>query len=779
DLHRQANNPTTPTTLLPTTPTPTLALNHHNSETCPLMPHRFPVAALVAPMLMLFVGPSRQFQELITGFGLLALSLFSVFCGVWAYQYDQREQRFRFLADRGVPPELAWLSKQIVRLSVVATAVLSLFFSMALIFILHRPMHSPFDLASYLTIIAVTNYSVGQLFGQLIRSPIVATFLACLFSGLLFAWTICVEQIHVPIVFQFAPAAILLAASYLRSRDWMEERRSLAAWSRLTASVLVPFALLYCGIGLYRMSGVPQVDQAVVSKNLIRPSVVKYEPAVRNGQSNYSMISEVFGGERAAMFSEIGTIIRAAKEQSVQRPIDPNQPNLDSPPQNEALIREIEVLMQQGYLEHYHAALVSVLAEQTGPVRWPLAEPLLRELHARHFTVTRQLFRTATRDSNLIWPEELYRNRGEWQEFKPLSYLLALSADAAMRAGRWEEAIEDALGLWRFSRQIMRQPPQYEWTLSNHAIRLADQQLVSVAEKSRSPELIRRIIRELSATGPAWPSSTDDVREQWAAWDQTTLESNLISTVHRQGMQSRNFGIMPTFLNRVFPWELSRSRRELSGLFAARLAIWEAIDAVVRDGHADRVRLIPPSPPTQTRPATTVANVKQPVAQPTALMPEERLLQQSRPLFQQSLFLSFSDKTSPPINDILRREVWHRTLILRLALIAWRHEHGQLPERLEDLVGPYLERLPLDPLSGKPYLLLKTLEEFQQWAPESTLTTQNPEWLKEILPGIFTPSLRMGGELRVTRPDGRGETWIEFDSPSDSTRGWGLSSPKQ
>ena len=122
---------------------------------------------------------------------------------------------------------------------------------------------------------------------------------------------------------------------------------------------------------------------------------------------------------------------------------------------NVCLVQEAKGFSRQkGYLERYHAGLVSVLAERSGAVRWPLAEPLLRELHARHFSQTRQLFRTATRDSNLIWPEELYRNSCEWREFKPFSYLLALSADEAARTGRWEEAIEDTLGVWRFGRHL-------------------------------------------------------------------------------------------------------------------------------------------------------------------------------------------------------------------------------------------------------------------------------------------------------------------------------------
>jgi hypothetical protein len=36
-----------------------------------------------------------------------------------------------------------------------------------------------------------------------------------------------------------------------------------------------------------------------------------------------------------------------------------------------------------------------------------------------------------------------------------------------------------------------------------------------------------------------------------------------------------------------------------------------------------------------------------------------------------------------------------------MALEGWKHEHGALPERLDQLAGDYFDQLPLDPRSGK------------------------------------------------------------------------------
>jgi len=49
------------------------------------------------------------------------------------------------------------------------------------------------------------------------------------------------------------------------------------------------------------------------------------------------------------------------------------------------------------------------------------------------------------------------------------------------------------------------------------------------------------------------------------------------------------------------------------------------------------------------------------------------------------------------VNEITRQ----RALLVELALLAYRLDHGEYPERLDQLVGVYLEKLPPDPFSGQ------------------------------------------------------------------------------
>jgi hypothetical protein len=64
----------------------------------------------------------------------------------------------------------------------------------------------------------------------------------------------------------------------------------------------------------------------------------------------------------------------------------------------------------------------------------------------------------------------------------------------------------------------------------------------------------------------------------------------------------------------------------------------------------------------------------------------------------------------------------HATRLI-LALEAWKLQHGELPERLDALVGPYFDRLPVDPYSGEPFRYfregVKIAFPWNQYSPTS------------------------------------------------------------
>jgi ABC-type transport system involved in multi-copper enzyme maturation permease subunit len=58
-----------------------------------------------------------------------------------------------------------------------------------------------------------------------------------------------------------------------------------------------------------------------------------------------------------------------------------------------------------------------------------------------------------------------------------------------------------------------------------------------------------------------------------------------------------------------------------------------------------------------------------------------------------------------------------RATHLLLALQAWKLQNGSLPDSLQDLVGPYLDRMPNDPYTGKPFHYLQNgFERAAHWS---------------------------------------------------------------
>ncbi len=82
--------------------------------------------------------------------------------------------------------------------------------------------------------------------------------------------------------------------------------------------------------------------------------------------------------------------------------------------------------------------------------------------------------------------------------------------------------------------------------------------------------------------------------------------------------------------------------------------------------------------------------------------------------------------------DFVRMETRRRAVLVHLALAGWAAEHGALPERLEDLVGPFLKHLPLDPYAANPF------EYFPQGTP-APVVDRDPR-TEQLLSSVIVPA---------------------------------------
>ena len=172
------------------------------------------------------------------GFLSLVLCVLPALLGVWSFHHDQRQSLFRFLADRGGSPKSIWLSKQVIWLPLVVmlTGLSGLLFTIG-------GLH-PIILVAFVLVIAVQSFAAGQCLSQLIRSPLTSMFLAAVLSLLLAGWVGVLDQVRAPWPYQLGAAAVLFFASWVHSRDWLEERSTWRAWGRLILAVVPPAAVI-------------------------------------------------------------------------------------------------------------------------------------------------------------------------------------------------------------------------------------------------------------------------------------------------------------------------------------------------------------------------------------------------------------------------------------------------------------------------------------------------------------------------------------------------------
>lgn len=668
----------------------------------------------------------------LTGMGLLALA--PTMLGVWAYQHDQRDLRLRFLADRGVSPGLVWLSKHVARLLVLGGLLLAMLLAFSLSkLVIASGQRNVFPLSNdWLLFLLMcgwyllVSYSAGQFVGQVARSPIIAVFLSSVLTGLLVAWDVAIQELFypfvlhpVPVLAQVLPACVLLFATWRHARDWLEERRTLRAWSALAATAVIPLTLIYGGVGLYRMASAPRAIRIAPKLSQLDPTVHQLELKESQARTTMAEIVNEYNRAYAAASAEIKD--RTRKQVFVAR----SKSELEELHRNKA-IANIWLAGASNVTERPHDVVLLQLIQQSLAVEAIEATQILRELHFRHFAKTCELLVAVAKQSDFVWPLAVgFTARPNEPSLRTFSLLLQLQAMIAGQEQRWEESLELSLATWRLVRQRAAgiEPPTVMVAPIRQVIQEAQEQLLRFAQRCRSPELIRRLIRELASSPTFWPSSRPYFEAQWAMLDDSLATDGISLSKFWELIPYRS-----PWLTHLFPWEVWRARREIAALKLPPILVWESLEDVLVKGQTNRITS-----------GSVQSHEQSAKARPPRGVPKSR----GTPI-----------DTTTLINAVLETEVRHRATIQLLALIAWRHEHGQLPDRLHDLVGTVLDRLPLHPVTGKPFELVRTDDEAK------TLGLTAPAPL--LLTGLPT----LAGTLRVVRADGQGDEWIAFESRS-------------
>ncbi len=218
------------------------------------------------------------------------------------------------------------------------------------------------------------------------------------------------------------------------------------------------------------------------------------------------------------------------------------------------------------------------------------------------------------------------------------------------------------------------------------------------ADAKQTPERIRAAMQQLDEIDKTRPSQTDYVKYQYVqARRFIMLDPDLLT---EEGFDETRIFLF-TMSMKLMPWEQARAMRLLNQLAVPGFKALETAEREAAQGKRISLDVAYSAPPN----------------------PWEEELERTWPVRYDGI--GFSE-----LWKLGRVETRRRVVRLQLAAEAFKAEHGQLPETLDELVGTYLDRMPIDLHSGLPFVYLsKGLPMSIRDADEAELMPANTSFL--------------------------------------------------
>lgn len=254
-----------------------------------------------------------------------------------------------------------------------------------------------------------------------------------------------------------------------------------------------------------------------------------------------------------------------------------------------------------------------------------------------------------------------------------LADLLAYSARVLQADGKLDEAFDRYLAILRLANHCRNRGRRYMWWGANSIEREAYWNLPGwAAAEGQTPNRIRNAISEVQLVVSAASSAADAFKTEHILMNRLlTADTETLGNLQLNERDQRSL----IFLMYLSPWELVRTQRLLNLLTSEALVALESANQAKLD-----------DPRTKETHHTRYWKKYQPWMRSTLL--SHIVL----PVDPESLIIQPKGYTA----------IRHAAII-QMALAGWYHEHGALPQNLDELVGPYFEEMPLDPYTGKPF----------------------------------------------------------------------------
>ncbi len=227
----------------------------------------------------------------------------------------------------------------------------------------------------------------------------------------------------------------------------------------------------------------------------------------------------------------------------------------------------------------------------------------------------------------------------------------------------------------------------------------------SLIEWAQAPDQssarLRKAITELEAIFASAPHPRKRILSDYIRVREVILEKDL-----PRSLQHKNPNYFPYLANKFF-WERLRGLRALD---------YFAMQAI---NYCDALVTLANSTPTGANVASGLVRELLPLAPDSQLFAVNRVVfDKNKKLFTMACDWSYAGYTSflvakefgygsnfnSLLLDWMRAETNRRALLVKLALLAYRLDHEEYPEELAELIPEYLEKMPLDPYSGREFV---------------------------------------------------------------------------
>lgn len=619
------------------------------------------------------------------------MALISFVFGAWSFQGQQSGERYRDFAGHGASPATMWFIKQGVWFAVTLLTVAllmpmtgwlsggrhavdwldepqalwrSLGYGLSsgeLSYwssdrqLLSESLGSP--LANAVLAVGLC-FAVGQLVSLLMARAVTVATVGFVLAALAFAWQQLTALAAIPSWLAVLPLIVgLLLASAVRMTDWLEQRNAVLGWLRVIAACVVPSLVTLVGVPIYRVVEIPAVNYATFSSddiNALRVKTTDVSPAAKQTAQRWIQLAESI--EDVPVFQRSDSSFRDASQRVVE--------------EGSITIRFMSEIS-------FDVVSWNNLRDQT----W-LAQNLVRVNEAARIA----------EQPDCAFDRDLFQGFHEPSNFQArnltqLAVLLKMAAESAIAEGKLDEGLQHGLVLLRLSEHIQQHAPW--WSVHNGELL-----------ESATWSLLIRWARHPAQTG-------DSLR--------SALGRSANATRHplREALQKHVELLPPP--SQVVVEEYLATKQELTrhwqeAVWPVSWMIWEQeresrlLDFSAAIAMSDMHELVSDSRETWEGDRRLVhhpAGVHRPESRQRMLA---GFLQNSTrnpdPSRQDPFVWCGYSFTWQRANERCEAAVWCRGLIATLALRAFQLDHARWPTQWDELIGPYLDRVPVDPWTG-------------------------------------------------------------------------------